>query len=149
MFFFFFSSRRRHTRSKRDWSSDVCSSDLHATVEDMTRFRAWGLASRNHVISSTVAWIITGGWPSSIILHPPTVPSKTIGLFCSCVCDNGLTSRNPRTARKHARAYFRIIGLLLRLDRFLKISEKKADRPVVKPACSEVPGCGPGPTQAN
>src|SRR5699024_221421 len=27
-FYFFFSSRRRHTRSKRDWSSDVCSSDL-------------------------------------------------------------------------------------------------------------------------
>src|SRR5437868_8997571 len=27
---FFFSSRRRHTRSKRDWSSDVCSSDLYA-----------------------------------------------------------------------------------------------------------------------
>src|SRR5437868_13690626 len=28
MYYFFFSSRRRHTRSKRDWSSDVCSSDL-------------------------------------------------------------------------------------------------------------------------
>src|SRR5437868_15341435 len=27
-YFFFFSSRRRHTKSKRDWSSDVCSSDL-------------------------------------------------------------------------------------------------------------------------
>src|SRR5206468_10118678 len=27
---FFFSSRRRHTRSDRDWSSDVCSSDLAA-----------------------------------------------------------------------------------------------------------------------
>ena len=26
---FFFSSRRRHTRLRRDWSSDVCSSDLH------------------------------------------------------------------------------------------------------------------------
>src|SRR5690606_40961671 len=26
--FFFFSSRRRHTRFSRDWSSDVCSSDL-------------------------------------------------------------------------------------------------------------------------
>src|SRR5439155_2882882 len=26
--FFFFSSRRRHTRWPRDWSSDVCSSDL-------------------------------------------------------------------------------------------------------------------------
>src|SRR5438128_9441128 len=28
VFFFFFSSRRRHTRCYRDWSSDVCSSDL-------------------------------------------------------------------------------------------------------------------------
>src|SRR3712207_9490903 len=28
MFFFFFSSRRRHRRYWRDWSSDVCSSDL-------------------------------------------------------------------------------------------------------------------------
>src|SRR5690606_41092610 len=27
-FVFFFSSRRRHTRFSRDWSSDVCSSDL-------------------------------------------------------------------------------------------------------------------------
>src|SRR5436309_15391989 len=28
LLFFFFSSRRRHTRFSRDWSSDVCSSDL-------------------------------------------------------------------------------------------------------------------------
>src|SRR5699024_11399642 len=37
--FFFFSSRRRHTRSKRDWSSDVCSSDLFFT------FGSIGMAS--------------------------------------------------------------------------------------------------------
>src|SRR3712207_9433184 len=30
--FFFFSSRRRHTRYWRDWSSDVCSSDLECRV---------------------------------------------------------------------------------------------------------------------
>src|SRR3712207_4796034 len=30
---FFFSSRRRHTRYWRDWSSDVCSSDLEATAD--------------------------------------------------------------------------------------------------------------------
>src|SRR5699024_959252 len=30
---FFFSSRRRHTRSKRDWSSDVCSSDLNWSIK--------------------------------------------------------------------------------------------------------------------
>src|SRR2546421_2734885 len=33
-FFFFFSSRRRHTRSVRDWSSDVCSSDLEVKALD-------------------------------------------------------------------------------------------------------------------
>src|SRR5215208_7307762 len=31
--FFFFSSRRRHTSWPRDWSSDVCSSDLEAAAE--------------------------------------------------------------------------------------------------------------------
>src|SRR5690606_39729847 len=30
---FFFSSRRRHTRFSRDWSSDVCSSDLEVHFE--------------------------------------------------------------------------------------------------------------------
>src|SRR6266498_2920722 len=35
LFFFFFSSRRRHTRCGRDWSSDVCSSDLtHQDVQN-------------------------------------------------------------------------------------------------------------------
>src|SRR5690606_41037402 len=33
-FIFFFSSRRRHTRFSRDWSSDVCSSDLMPTLLD-------------------------------------------------------------------------------------------------------------------
>src|SRR6266436_8848571 len=33
--FFFFSSRRRHTRCSRDWSSDVCSSDLLVALYDL------------------------------------------------------------------------------------------------------------------
>src|SRR5207249_9655371 len=37
--FFFFSSRRRHTRSKRDWSSDVCSSDLQQHQQDVDQWR--------------------------------------------------------------------------------------------------------------
>src|SRR2546422_7028439 len=32
-YFFFFSSRRRHTRCSRDWSSDVCSSDLMSMAD--------------------------------------------------------------------------------------------------------------------
>src|SRR5436305_9506935 len=40
-FCFFFSSRRRHTRCGRDWSSDVCSSDLK-------RYEAEGIAGLFH-----------------------------------------------------------------------------------------------------
>src|SRR6266496_389183 len=47
---FFFSSRRRHTRSLRDWSSDVCSSDLIDQHEVRERdyffvvsFQVWGM----------------------------------------------------------------------------------------------------------
>src|SRR5216683_4733179 len=48
-FFFFFSSRRRHTRSDRDWSSDVCSSDLPpgarlTAVRRATTQRGWTYA---------------------------------------------------------------------------------------------------------
>src|SRR5437868_13268830 len=38
---FFFSSRRRHTRSKRDWSSDVCSSDLRVRPSRLLRWIGW------------------------------------------------------------------------------------------------------------
>src|SRR5690606_40839677 len=38
--FFFFSSRRRHTRFSRDWSSDVCSSDLMAVLGGSASDRA-------------------------------------------------------------------------------------------------------------
>src|SRR5205809_6603073 len=50
MIVFFFSSRRRHTRCSRDWSSDVCSSDLRTTRHDA--IRRW-VESR-------------GGWPATV-----------------------------------------------------------------------------------
>src|SRR5256885_8128358 len=43
--FFFFSSRRRHTRLQGDWSSDVCSSDLCATI--------WSQPSSAQIIGQT------------------------------------------------------------------------------------------------
>src|SRR5256884_885631 len=48
MFFFFFSSRRRHTRCSRDWSSDVCSSDLEdfAQVDQVERQFPDGIPDR-------------------------------------------------------------------------------------------------------
>src|SRR6266536_1870607 len=47
-FFFFFSSRRRHTRSTRDWSSDVCSSDLRDLADA-------GLVARRLLVAAAVA----------------------------------------------------------------------------------------------
>src|SRR2546422_1895090 len=48
--FFFFSSRRRHTRCSRDWSSDVCSSDLDQDAH--LRGAVVGLAADPRALSS-------------------------------------------------------------------------------------------------
>src|SRR5690606_39488795 len=57
--FFFFSSRRRHTRFSRDWSSDVCSSDLgvsrrvfdaHVLEPDARQLVACPLGSLPHIV---------------------------------------------------------------------------------------------------
>src|SRR5690606_40334182 len=58
---FFFSSRRRHTRFSRDWSSDVCSSDLvdlaAAWEGEAGRSALTGLAVVTDAASAAVAWI--------------------------------------------------------------------------------------------
>src|SRR5207253_4333898 len=50
--FFFFSSRRRHTRWPRDWSSDVCSSDLSSAggrfSREVVMYRVRRSASPKH-----------------------------------------------------------------------------------------------------
>src|SRR5216683_7102106 len=55
MVFFFFSSRRRHTRSDRDWSSDVCSSDLLRNPPGPNAFPARLLPTARTVALSAVA----------------------------------------------------------------------------------------------
>src|SRR5438105_926929 len=47
----FFSSRRRHTSSTRDWSSDVCSSDLQGTHEALEELRSLARGIRPPVLS--------------------------------------------------------------------------------------------------
>src|SRR3712207_7051883 len=58
MVFFFFSSRRRHTRYWRDWSSDVCSSDLKqaTTTTDVKLVDDLGFWDR------LVHWFAQDGW---------------------------------------------------------------------------------------
>src|SRR5207249_8762183 len=58
---FFFSSRRRHTRSKRDWSSDVCSSDLSCGSVDSTGLYKAPAAVPTAAPSSTTAPVNAAG----------------------------------------------------------------------------------------
>src|SRR5207249_3468350 len=71
--FFFFSSRRRHTRSKRDWSSDVCSSDL-GLWEGHRSGRPRGLSPEEReklcdiLDSGPAAYgLVTGIWTSPLV----------------------------------------------------------------------------------
>src|SRR5690606_41156834 len=71
--FFFFSSRRRHTRFSRDWSSDVCSSDLrsssgHAAI-------AFGFTWRRHRKYSAIRSAVTRR-KSCTIQSPPCSRSR-------------------------------------------------------------------------
>src|SRR5437868_10346752 len=58
--FFFFSSRRRHTRSKRDWSSDVCSSDLMPETSTDSAAPSPSFASFSHSLTAAapVSWLV-------------------------------------------------------------------------------------------
>src|SRR5216683_7035427 len=61
--FFFFSSRRRHTRSDRDWSSDVCSSDLpHPLLEPILQDTLGVILYQEQIIE--IAMKVAGMTPS-------------------------------------------------------------------------------------
>src|SRR3989442_6908018 len=53
--FFFFSSRRRHTRCGRDWSSDVCSSDLGVGDRRARPTREMGYEAAARAVAGAVA----------------------------------------------------------------------------------------------
>src|SRR5206468_5407959 len=62
-FCFFFSSRRRHTRSDRDWSSDVCSSDLWRQPGSRSSRRLCGAWERRLCSPPVPAETTAGGPP--------------------------------------------------------------------------------------
>src|SRR5439155_19086154 len=61
--FFFFSSRRRHTRWPRDWSSDVCSSDLGCFNVGQAAARLMVERGRPGRILFTGSWVGEVPWP--------------------------------------------------------------------------------------
>src|SRR5690606_41135792 len=84
-FFFFFSSRRRHTRFSRDWSSDVCSSDLDLAIGDAeVECPFWlddlaeGRRRRLHVQRDGGQWRLTLDDGDSFAFDP-AAPAEEIG----------------------------------------------------------------------
>src|SRR5207249_6418834 len=77
----FFSSRRRHTRSKRDWSSDVCSSDLALAavpVPGLPRFTGGAVGYLGYDLVRTVERLPhppadTLGVPDAVMMIADTV----------------------------------------------------------------------------
>src|SRR5690606_40686771 len=74
--FFFFSSRRRHTRFSRDWSSDVCSSDLRGRTltgrklppgRGGTLLPSGGIGRRRRLSSSCLKGVQIGPFPPTAL----------------------------------------------------------------------------------
>src|SRR5438874_2378596 len=91
-FFFFFSSRRRHTRSLRDWSSDVCSSDLDSDA---------------HIVRGLIAILLrlySGRTPEAILGFDAKAAFERLGLTgaLSAQRSNGLFSMVERIRRDAA-----------------------------------------------
>src|SRR5690606_15964653 len=87
LFLFFFSSRRRHTRFSRDWSSDVCSSDLRPS--SMSLPKNAHLPSFNTQIS-TLAELGMAVFTEAVQLSP----SSADWLVCTLVGESPLSRIN-------------------------------------------------------
>src|SRR5207249_9059773 len=73
--FFFFSGRRRHTRSKRDWSSDVCSSDLAPSGGDRRVNRP--KPGKAHAVGCRASETLRGSSDAVAVRAPPFSPATT------------------------------------------------------------------------
>src|SRR5207253_5783976 len=93
--FFFFSSRRRHTRWPRDWSSDVCSSDLLAS-------EIWNVIEGDD-------WVLTGAdleeWALRLwdIDSPKRYPGHSLGTATQISTSLGVGRSEERRVGKECR----------------------------------------------
>src|SRR5699024_11364662 len=105
---FFFSSRRRHTRSKRDWSSDVCSSDLFTGSTETGR----------KIVESTAASLARvtlelGGNDAGIVLDDVNAKEIAEGLFWGAFINTGQTCAAMMRLYVHESIYDVVIEAII------------------------------------
>src|SRR5690606_40612475 len=89
LLFFFFSSRRRHTRFSRDWSSDVCSSDLE---QRLFTWHSWLFPTDDQLLARPLhIGALRGEEPMQVVsgrIDRPTVhfrsEERRVGKECRC-----------------------------------------------------------------
>src|SRR5438067_12817162 len=84
---FFFSSRRRHTRSKRDWSSDVCSSDLYQGSNHATDPTYGVTQSQYDALSRVLKTIKQDGSFSTVKYNDPAGDGAGSTVLCTTAID--------------------------------------------------------------
>src|SRR5690606_430516 len=108
---FFFSSRRRHTRFSRDWSSDVCSSDLQDTthirmepIDKELRYRSLQtkvLPPYFFVMDGTIPFILRGqtkDWKAHTWMEGKAYFNKAIPLDSNKIFIRTISTRTQKTA---------------------------------------------------
>src|SRR6266496_605944 len=155
MFFFFFSSRRRHTRSLRDWSSDVCSSDLLLTelgfpsADDLLASVGYGKTSVQQVLGKLAPAVVheADSGPDPRAQKAAKKPEGAVRISgvddllvrfakcCSPVPGDGIVGfiTRGRGLTVHARDCMTVVKNVLDKERLLAVEwdrEEPATRPV-------------------
>src|SRR5690606_40411105 len=102
-FLFFFSSRRRHTRFSRDWSSDVCSSDLFFSL-------AWWCLSFLLLVSSLLSESSGPPSPPAVLPLEFDLPSFSFSdnsdFFCSLTFE--IDRKSTRLYSSHVKTSYAV-----------------------------------------
>src|SRR5699024_11835566 len=119
----FFSSRRRHTRSKRDWSSDVCSSDL-VEAHVVGRAVVVGFVAEPHVVTTPY---VLGEGTGHILARNEQV--------CERRCVPYVPPQPDRNPPAGAPTPLSSIGIAVPLWSRRTLKVRKSRRPTVRDVC--------------
>src|SRR5207245_4485332 len=102
--FFFFSSRRRHTRCYRDWSSDVCSSDLNSEKPNSESFGSAALIAVGNKPRIKGMWLRSPGWEFdslSALWHEVSTANFTANEGSNSIDTNGRNGCSILRSEEH------------------------------------------------